>query len=48
MITQRDQFVGLPLPVTHGGSQIDHKMKIKLVGVVIDNKLTWRDQFKKA
>ena len=44
MIIQRDQFVGPLLPVTHGGTQIDYTMKTKLVGVVIDNKLTWRDR----
>ena len=48
MIIQRDQFVGPLLPVMHGGTQIDYTMKTKLVGVVIDNKLTWRDQIKKT
>ena len=40
MIIQRDQFVGPLLLVTHGGTQIDYTMKTKLVGVVIDNRLT--------
>ena len=48
LIIQRDQFVGPLLPVTHGGTQIDYAMKTKLVGVVIDNKLTWRDQLEKT
>ena len=48
MIIQRDQFVGPLLPVTHGGTQIDYTTKTKLVGVVIDNKLTWKDQLEKT
>ena len=48
MIIQGDQFVGPLLPVTHGGTQIDYTMKTKLVGVVIDNKQTWRDQLEKT
>ena len=40
MIIQRDQFAGPLLLVTHGGTQIDYTMKTKLVGVVIDNRLT--------
>ena len=36
------------LPVTHGGTPIHYTMKTKLVGVVIDNKLTWRDQLEKT
>ena len=48
MIIKHNQFVGPLLPVTHGGTQIDYTMKIKLVGVVIDNKLTWRDQLEKT
>ena len=48
MIIQRDQFVGPLLPVSHGGTQIDYTMKTELVGVVIDNKLTWRDQLEKT
>lgn len=48
MIMQPDQFVGSLLPVKWEDIQIDYTTKTKLVGVVIDNKLTWRDQLEKT
>lgn len=48
MIMQGDQFVGPLLPVKWRDIQIDYTTKTKLVGVVIDNKLTWRDQLEKT
>lgn len=47
MIMRRDQFVGPLLPVRWGDIQI-YTTKTKLVGVVIDNKLTWRDRLEKT
>ena len=40
----RDQFVGPLLPVKCGDTQINYTTKTKLLGLVIDNKLAWRDQ----
>lgn len=48
MIMQPDQFVGSLLPVKWEDMQIDYTTKTKLVGMVIDNKLTWRDQLEKT
>lgn len=48
MIMQRDQFVGALLLVKWEDIQIDYTTKKKLVGVVIDNKLTWRDHLEKT
>ena len=48
MIMQRDPFVGALLLVKWEDIQTDYTTKTKLVGVFIDNKLTWRDHLEKT
>ena len=48
MIIQRKQFVGSLLPIACDDTHIGYTSKTKLLGVVIDSNLTWREQLEMA
>ena len=43
MIMQKNRFVGSLLPVRCGDKLLEYTAKTKLSGVLIDNRLLWRE-----
>jgi hypothetical protein len=48
MIMQRSQFVGPLVPVRYGNKIIEFSNKTKLLGVLIDKKLSWKEHVDKV